>query len=326
MKSRQKNKKEFILISLILMITTWSSACIPTANIGNTETSEPPTPTLTMVSTVRIPEQKLTVTSTPTKISTITPLPPIDAEELEGYIIDLMETNGSCRLPCWWGMTPGETSMENVHQFLEHLDVKIYESVYKDIYTVYSPDLRIEKFSDFYYWNNFIETNEQLDSIVAVGEEYPPSEYFKSFWRAYLPVEIFKTYGEPTRIFLSAPGMSGIGNTGNTGYEMWIVYDHLGFMIRYDGVVRDLPVYEICPTFQKGSGQISRVDIYMQSPSNSNPLELTDSILKSEDMLDGSVKTIQEATGLTNKEFYDLLTHDEDLPCFTTPHDIWPKK
>ncbi len=26
------------------------------------------------------------------------------------------ENNGGCELPCWWGITPGETSWQEVHQ------------------------------------------------------------------------------------------------------------------------------------------------------------------------------------------------------------------
>jgi hypothetical protein len=30
-----------------------------------------------------------------------------------------METNGGCRLPCWWGLTPGITTWDEARQFLE---------------------------------------------------------------------------------------------------------------------------------------------------------------------------------------------------------------
>ena len=47
-----------------------------------------------------------------------TSYPRLSREEAKPRIIEMLQTNAGCRLPCWWGITPGKTRWEEVHALL----------------------------------------------------------------------------------------------------------------------------------------------------------------------------------------------------------------
>ena len=59
------------------------------------------TPTVT-------PEPRFTSTIVPT----LTLYPTLLADKAEARLLDLLSDNGGCHLPCWWNITPGQTSMQ----------------------------------------------------------------------------------------------------------------------------------------------------------------------------------------------------------------------
>ena len=299
------------------------------SSISTVKQSETPMPEITM--TVKpFSSETATKTVTPQSIP-ITPIPTIENEMLEEYIYDLMSDNGNCSLPCWWGMSPGKTSAEKVVSFLDHFGVKVYVNNYQDDQgdsVVYSPKFDLERItSDFRI--RYIEADNLLRSIFVIGMNLDSVESNQDLWNNYTPDQILANYGVPTRVFLRAPGVTGFGDTGYMGYILWLVYDDLGFIVRYDGNVRDLPIFHICPSLNKGNGQITRINIYMQSPDDARPLSESDSILISSETDEywiGTVKPIDEAAGISVEEFYQLFMQTEEPTCFDSPHDIWPKK
>ena len=308
------------ICSLILLL----SGCV-------SQTITPNQPKLETIISVPSETHELTAPSTATSIVTLAPTltptaqPTLELSELENYIQTLMKADAGCLLPCWWGITPEKTTMLDVNRFLNRLGVTIYSNPYIDELgetIIHSPKIVIGGITSYYNFD-FIERNQKLDGIYAGGQELEPSEYYQSFWSNYSPPQIIQTYGNPSEVLLRAPGMTGIGDTGRTGYSMWLIYDQLGVIIRYDGGVADLPIYHICPTFGDSESAINRIDIYIQSPENPLPLYKSDSILYDEYGTD-TVKTIQDATGLSLENFSKLLTQTDEPACFDSPHDIWP--
>jgi len=68
-------------------------------------------------------------TSTPTALSmltpspaplplTWTPVPTLISEDAQRLFETLLQTNGNCNLPCWWGITPGATPWFEAQQYL----------------------------------------------------------------------------------------------------------------------------------------------------------------------------------------------------------------
>lgn len=57
------------------------------------------------------------LTEADTPFPTWTPLPTL--ENYSQIVVSLMTDNAGCQLPCWWGITPGETSWQEAKQFLQ---------------------------------------------------------------------------------------------------------------------------------------------------------------------------------------------------------------
>lgn len=268
------------------------------------------------------------ISPAPTIMITITPFPPELVtpslqEEKEAIIKDLMKTNSGCRLPCFWGIMPGVTTWETAETFLQTIGATIgnietspginYHSVIFENETLTTGD-------SF----GFYETMGIVDSILASGNLYGSTRNVEDFvflWNSYAPREIVNQYGIPSRVLLSSVFAIGYGNTGRQGYILWIFYDHLGFMIRYDGTVADLPVYHICPQFQE-DGNITRIDLALQDPLDTSPLEIHDSILTNS-TVPRIILPIEDAARINMEEFYNLFARENNQPCFDTPRDVW---
>ena len=49
------------------------------------------------------------------------PLPTIAPNNVEEALSELQQSNGDCKLPCWWGISPGETQWDDASRFLKSL-------------------------------------------------------------------------------------------------------------------------------------------------------------------------------------------------------------
>jgi len=104
-----------------IMLATFFTSCSSVSSI-----SVSPTPTSTPTITVtQSPTVMPTTTLAPTLTSTnnqilppsLTPLPTVHFDEIAFTFEKLLATNGGCRLPCFWGMTPGKTTVAELLQF-----------------------------------------------------------------------------------------------------------------------------------------------------------------------------------------------------------------
>jgi len=272
----------------------------------------------------------VTMSPVPTTTTFIAPVltekPPLSPTEREATIKELMATNAGCSLPCFWGITSGITDWKTAANFLQSIgatvgDVEVNSGTH--YHSVVFKDENLTTGDSF----GFSETLNVVDSIFASGNLYGSStrnvKDFTSLWALYSPKKILNNYGIPSRVLLSSVFAPGLGD-GRHGYTLWVFYDHLGFMVRYDGTVPDLPVYHICPQFQE-DGDITRIDLALQNPSNSSPLELQDSILGGS-AAPRVILSIEDAAGISVPEFQKLFAREESLPCFDTPREIWKIK
>ena len=97
--------------------------------VGETKSVQSPTLALTPTrQETTFPTLIKNVSETPTPTSTITAtwVPPT----LNDYSIQtLIDTNGNCELPCWWGLVPGKTTKEQVMSFFDQIDINKIESL-----------------------------------------------------------------------------------------------------------------------------------------------------------------------------------------------------
>ncbi len=130
-------------------------------------------------------------------------------------------------------------------------------------------------------------------------------------------------YGIPSRILIDTLGTLGNTNIGIHGYTLWVFYDSLGFMIRYDGFIADKETFRFCFNLNPGANDIDRIELTLQHQDYAFPLEHDDSILGS-----ASPRGIpfQNITGISIETFHQLFTQAEKPYCLETSHDIWPTR
>ncbi len=274
-------------------------------------------------SPTQTPAPTYTPTNTPTSIpatKTLTPFPPLATEELENKIFELLRTNNGCELPCWWGITPGETRWEDAERLLLYLRFRVS-----------LPDRvkLINHFSMFEGENipilfiGFVELESGvIDAmIVQTGGGIIISRSFQEDWARYDPAKIIARYGVPSRVIVRSASLVPEPPVPITKpYSIYFFYDELGFYIRYDGEVAFKSVYRFCPSFGPGGNLKDQIEIAISQINGTNSLdELTSGML----IYPKFHKALEDITDLSVEEFAELYSGNEPV-CFETPRDIWP--
>jgi hypothetical protein len=281
----------------------------------------PLTPLPTPIVTELSPEATQTIVDTSTispPAPSVTLAPTLNANERQNTFIELLRTNAGCKLPCWWGVVPGKTTWSQTEQLLSHMGVKIFSFPMSDGAILKSP-------GDFYFEDEvhndfgFFVQNDIVESIHIRGEGYSNSTGFQSAWEQYSPFQVMNDYGPPDRVWMYSDAVN-LGTSGKSPYSLWIAYDNLGFLIRYDGSVERKPIYHVCPRFDHGQ-DIQELALFLQSSDNPRLVEEMDSYYPH---VVQYIHSLKDATGLTVDEFYQLFTQDKKPACFDTPKNIWP--
>ena len=188
-------------------------------------------------------------TRTPTSIpaETPTPFPTLEPEEKLDFILEMLETNGGCQLPCWWGVTPGETRWEQVEESFTERGVILGQRGWLDLdyldpevgYRFQTLDVRFQQEAG-------------LVRSISIETDYHyllAQQDFSWVWQRYTLESILSRYGVPSQVYLDLVRYAGDWSPGlRQYYDLWIVYDSLGIAVRYPGMlIRDNRGWLICP-------------------------------------------------------------------------------
>lgn len=217
--------KFHLFIIRIFVIVTFLISCSPATTIPATPTSTfskflPPTwtPTTTLTPTVTktlLPTVTPTLTSTVTRTlpPSLTPLPTISIDKLALHFEILLATNGGCRLPCFWGVTPGITSVAELNQFVRQFPEDLIE-IDSDHYTIYYVT---SKTGDTSFSIRFLVSNDVVRSIDLGGDT---GKYYMT-----LP-KLLSDYGMPEKVLIGPPEFENY-------LSMLVIYDKQRFIGKY---------------------------------------------------------------------------------------------
>jgi hypothetical protein len=316
---------------LMLLFTTVLLAACTSAPTSSALPSETPTSANQVISTVTltptsasIPTKSALVTLTPTltpNVPKFTPKPTLGNQEKGETIRKLMNFTQDCKLPCFWGIIPGKTTWVEASGLISPLS-PIFESRSKVtvLYTISSPSNTTGITKDYDNTFSFITNNQEVVETIR-GEGIGIGETDSSnlpIWRNYSPQNLIRTYGEPSRIFLSSISDS-VGDKGIVGYNLWLFYDSEGFMVRYNGGVAYASTYHFCPTIQ-AKGQIDSIYLFLIPSRGSISLDKVDKLFQADYL---KIKSFKDVTQRTNYEFSQLFLQDDKPPCFDASRDIW---
>jgi hypothetical protein len=289
--------------------------------------TETPTPKAseTMVASMTLPTRTveltrlLTFTYTPTPHWT--PLPKLDQSARRQLILDLLNNNAGCRLPCWWGITPGETSWAQAEHFLESFAEKIYE-VPKDEKT----NLLGERSLTLHLYAVEYETPDPESlvftgtrfGVIGIGVENGLVSYITSGDASfaqynntphYLLPHLLEIYGVPTEVIVY------VETGGADLMEFWIgaMYEQ-GIIAQYDYDLNWADgQYRACPQYVEPS-------LSLWAPNDQQLLAMFVGDMKRHL---GSV-TLQQATGMNLETFYETFKNPDNTTCLYSPMTLWP--
>jgi hypothetical protein len=319
-----------IWTALILAACSWNSPHLTEPGITKTIPQNTNTPTANapeVIATQYIPKL-LTVTSqpvtaTPTLSQTLEPT--LSLEKAQSLIMELLLTNGGCKLPCWWGLTPGKTSSNEVFPFFSS-----FKGVSKTYLVNGDPAIiswtipNNDHYLDLYTY--FGEKDQLLDwifvatlsseSIQNGGELVYGDPFYNQSMQKYELSQVLQDYGPPSRVLIWAPPQE----VYPVAFDILLDYSKSGFLVGYSmPEKRKADTVIGCPTqahiyfwLWTPEQEISMAEIL--SKKGIGPFDPL-SILY--------FKPVEEATKMTRDEFFMKFKIEGNDLCVETPAKGW---
>jgi hypothetical protein len=100
----------------------------------------------------------------------LTPIPTLAGEYAKSKVAYLLETNGNCSLPCWWGITPGRTTWSEAEHYMATFALGISPAGFSQqrdlaLYNVEFPDPNSNSLAD-YLFAGFAVNNSGVIEII----------------------------------------------------------------------------------------------------------------------------------------------------------------
>lgn len=316
----QSLKRLFLFVGIVLMVYQAGCTNVP----SSTETLSPASITsfpITMQPTDQgIPVPTNTpypvVTLSPTVVAsspvpTLIPLSPLTGEEALIFIARMQETNGDCELPCWWGITPGETTEQVAKGILSPLTN--FKGLRSDI------GFHLESYSDIDVSLYTGDENRiaEIWVISSIRDSDQSARYHPS-WQRYFVDEMFARLGMPSQVWL------GFGpHTGDHDerppesipyfYELYVIYSDLGLIVRYAGPAIKGNPDRACLSFEQLKDTRIFTQQHSKGPLIGPPWEpFTDA------------RPMPEITDLSLEAFYEAVRNTKDPVCIESPAKFWP--
>jgi hypothetical protein len=284
------------------------------------ETLEPTlVPTSTITSTPIPSPTAIPFTTTPV----ITPVPTWLPKEQEAYLLDLIETNNHCALPCLFGIQPGISTWEEIRK----VEAPLY---FRKAYIPDSQDLldfqSHVKDKTPYLEIAFSGSGQFIENMIAAEYIFLPddprySPAMAKAAQAYFLSNILAQYGMPSRILIKSQ-REFESESGNQA-ELLLLYDHLGFGIHYfyTNIVRQDqkdPILHTCPR----DDHLERFRLYLQAPDDRTPLEkMTTTPVGGSFFPYSSLQPLEDMTALHIEDFYRSFKSAKTKACLDVRKD-----
>lgn len=202
----------------------------------STRTLPPATQTLSPMPTLTsTPNPTPTPTAQPTATETPVAIPTPSGQNDNAKVLWLLETNNGCQLPCWWGITPGQTTWDAAERFFNTFTTTILSAPtsspnsmsYSPLIPLPSEDYIAGTTSPVYSVRNGIV--DVIRTNVSIGNT-SSGALSQHTLAAFLA-----TYGAPTEVWLSTfstPPGGGPG-TGSLPFITILFYPEQGIAVLY---------------------------------------------------------------------------------------------
>jgi hypothetical protein len=302
----------------------------PAAPASDTPTSisspKPPTLTAPPASPSVTPRPATVPTSSqPTPKPLIIFTPTLSADAAQELLISRLRDNGDCQLPCWWGITPGQTDLPRAFSIL-----RLFSSI-----ALHETDESDDSDDGYFMWRlpqgDFLVdvtvgydrrgTDEVQElNVSVVMRSYDPQQlgYFvledPQLYFRYVPSlalsNVLRTYGPPQSVSL-------FGDRGMDRVTLSLLYPSLGIHVEYV------------------AGQRLQGDNFVMCPDKAYPsLNLWNTTHAATDRRVMLLiteweaawhKPLPEAASLSVDDFVRLFSDGQNTTCLKTPIHLWPE-
>ncbi len=293
-------------------------------------TFSPPLDQPTSTSSVILPMATVMPLPEPTptnRVPTSSQFPTLPSAEAEAMVIDLLENNGGCLLPCWWGLTPGKTNKKGAQSLFESLatdssSVDFYDTVGGASWLIDKDGLLLDLIVSFVHDRNLADVVESFSITMEVKRELSEGG-FETVWenplnerylQAYRLPLIMSTYGQPERILVSA-------NKGWKYFNLILDYSDRGFAVWYSAPLES--------SGDKYIGCMSKsfTRLYLWAPEFA--YTWAEGVVGTGDLseiasLNRDFRPLEEVTLMTTEDFYIVFRNTNNRGCIETPKNIWP--
>lgn len=283
----------------------------PPTNIGTTKTKDPVIATTSQL--MNVPLQ------TPTAPS---------KEEAYSKLINLLQTNAGCQLPCWWGITPGVSTPSDAYlTLISFREIAYVGLLYPDggvvDFKYHEKDL-IVAFNVEYLSNVDGKTVKMLkiftQTLRDLGNRSYENVYGSSVYNellgSYSIDNMLSKYGRPSQVLVRADVYD---YSQRETFEITLLYPETGIFARYNSVA------ERVGDKIRGCPSKAVIELWLLTPTEKDTYQ---EILSANDETWEEnwpyTTPIQEATSMTVEDFYQMYKEPTDM-CLDTPLNIWPK-
>ncbi|MFL7792921.1 MAG: hypothetical protein AB8I69_12330 [Anaerolineae bacterium] len=336
MKARQFTRVGLVVVPVLLLL-----GCLPSPQVTEDEpTAEPtplpsvkptatrwptaiPSPTATLLPTLTphptwTPRPTWTPIPAQTPTATPLPFPTLESDAMQAFIAEMLATNGGCELPCWWGITPGETRWDDMVQFFSERGVYVEEGGELDL------QYQISWHGDRPVYDSMLEVTFHREGDWVQGvtvrntrRSASSSDDFTTLWQRYALQPVLSRHGVPSQVYLNLTvGAPCIGGGNFPDYAMWVMYVEQGIAIRYSGLaLLDNEKWLVCPVF----GQLRMIEIRLQAADAGTELVAPESEVfdpGGEFSIYGFLPDLAE---MSTQAFYDAFSPPEPRTCVVVP-------
>jgi hypothetical protein len=286
-----------------ILSQTTIPAIMPTASI-TTEISI--TPSLTMT-----PSPVSTKTATPLSQPTDTPsptsIPTLSPEEASASILKLNQNNPDCKLPCWWGITPGKTKGPEAITFFSIFNPDIYYTLDKGwVDFTFPPRAKKEYYQGI------------AGFIVSISNPYGTVTLIKvSTGRSFDSVSQFlRINGPPDEIWVKTFSRY-VDN--NIPFTVNLFYKKEGYQAAWSDTIENAQG-DILKGCMLGSPGLRLWD-----PQLKLTLQDVQTRFQRGSSDEGEpYLPLADVTNLDVKQFYQKFLNSNVPPCIETPRNRWP--
>jgi len=267
-----------------------------------------------------------------------TPLLPEDFDPIfrpkeDARLLELLETNGGCELPCWWGITPGVTRIEEAQALFARYGKAMEFWRLNDDTLLYNVGLfaRHEPLPlDYVVRQSFYVQDGVISSIYVSGEPplletvgdgpYPParmreevavltqSRHLMQDWQHYALTPTLKLLGVPSEILVDYTRPDCYD-----GYQLALVYDDLGIVAHYGSKTQSQDgKILICPAL----GSTTYFGFTLASPGAKLNRQMQNCYSACIPV------SLEEAAGIQPDAFYQTYINPDATNCFEVREDL----